>query len=129
MQLTASKYLSDKKTIITSPFALPTLFLLPRVTSPPTYLFSLNPRFSSDSSKSTPSPVYTSVCLCVLSRSAMSDSVRPFGLEPTRFLCPWDSPGKNTGWVTMLSSRISSQSRDRTCVFYVSHIGRQVRYH
>ena len=27
----------------------------------------------------------------------MSDSVRPYGLERTRLLCPWDSPGKNTG--------------------------------
>ena len=27
----------------------------------------------------------------------MSDSVQPHGLWPTRFLCPWDSPGKNTG--------------------------------
>ena len=27
----------------------------------------------------------------------MSDSVRTQGLQPTRFLCPWDSPGKNTG--------------------------------
>ena len=27
----------------------------------------------------------------------MSDSVRPHGLQPTRLLCPWDSPGKNTG--------------------------------
>ena len=26
----------------------------------------------------------------------MSDSLRPYGLWPTRFLCPWDSPGKNT---------------------------------
>ena len=26
----------------------------------------------------------------------MSDSLQPFGLEPTRLLCPWDSPGKNT---------------------------------
>ena len=23
--------------------------------------------------------------------------LRPHGLQPTRFLCPWDSPGKNTG--------------------------------
>ena len=23
--------------------------------------------------------------------------VRPRGLQPTRLLCPWDSPGKNTG--------------------------------
>ena len=29
--------------------------------------------------------------------SVKSDSVRPHGLQPTRLLCPWDSPGKNTG--------------------------------
>ena len=28
---------------------------------------------------------------------SLSDSVRPHGLQPTRFLRPWDSPGKNTG--------------------------------
>ena len=27
----------------------------------------------------------------------MSDSVRPHRQQPTRFPCPWDSPGKNTG--------------------------------
>ena len=27
----------------------------------------------------------------------MSDSVRPHRRQPTRFLCPWDSLGKNTG--------------------------------
>ena len=27
----------------------------------------------------------------------MSDSLRPHGLYPARLLCPWDSPGKNTG--------------------------------
>ena len=31
------------------------------------------------------------------SRSVLSDSLRPPGLQPTRLLCPWDSPGKNTG--------------------------------
>ena len=34
-------------------------------------------------------------CVCVLSRSVMSDSFRPHGL--TRLLSPWNSPGKNTG--------------------------------
>ena len=30
--------------------------------------------------------------------SGMSDCVQPYGLLlPTRLLCPWDSPGKNTG--------------------------------
>ena len=31
------------------------------------------------------------------SRSVMSDSVQPHGLQPTRLLHPWDSPGKSTG--------------------------------
>ena len=26
----------------------------------------------------------------------MSDSVQPHRQQPTRLLCPWDSPGKNT---------------------------------
>ena len=30
------------------------------------------------------------------SRSVVSDSVRPQGLQPTRLLCPWDFPGKST---------------------------------
>ena len=29
--------------------------------------------------------------------SALSDSSRPHGLQPTRLLCPWDFPGKSTG--------------------------------
>ena len=29
--------------------------------------------------------------------SVMSDSLWPYGLQPTRLLCPWASPGKNTG--------------------------------
>ena len=27
----------------------------------------------------------------------MSDFLRPYGLKLTKLLCPWDSPGKNTG--------------------------------
>ena len=34
--------------------------------------------------------------VCV-SHSIMSDAVQPHGLQPTRLLCPWHSPGKNTG--------------------------------
>ena len=29
--------------------------------------------------------------------SVVSDSVWPHRWQPTRLLCPWDSPGKNTG--------------------------------
>ena len=31
------------------------------------------------------------------SHSVMSDSLQPHGLWPARLLCPWNSPGKNTG--------------------------------
>ena len=26
----------------------------------------------------------------------MSDSLSPYGLQPTRLLCPWNSPGQST---------------------------------
>ena len=32
-----------------------------------------------------------------VSHSVMSDSLQPHRLVPTRLLCPWDSPGNNTG--------------------------------
>ena len=35
--------------------------------------------------------------LLLLSRSVVSEPLRPHGLQPTRLLCPWDSPGKSTG--------------------------------
>ena len=34
---------------------------------------------------------------CMLSHLVAFDSVQPHGLWPTRLLCPWASPGKNTG--------------------------------
>ena len=34
--------------------------------------------------------------LVVVIWSVVSDSFRPHELQPTRFLCPWDFPGKNT---------------------------------
>ena len=37
--------------------------------------------------------------MLMLSHTVMSDSLQPHGLQPAtdRLLCPWDSPGKNTG--------------------------------
>ena len=32
----------------------------------------------------------------VRARSVVSDSLQPYGLQPTRLLCPWDFQGKNT---------------------------------
>ena len=43
-----------------------------------------------------PSPVHKSE-KWKWSHSAMSDSSRPHGLQPTRLLRPWDFPGKSTG--------------------------------
>ena len=37
------------------------------------------------------------MCVRVHGHSLASDSLWPHGLQPTRLLCPWNSPGKNTG--------------------------------
>ena len=41
-------------------------------------------------------PSYCCCCCCCIS-SVVSDSVWPNRRQPIRLLCPWDSPGKNTG--------------------------------
>ena len=46
----------------------------------------------------------------------MSESLQPCGLSPARLLCPWDSPGKNTGVGCHAPSRGSSWPRDPTQV-------------
>ena len=35
--------------------------------------------------------------LCASWEAELSDSLQPHELWPARLLCPWDSPGKNTG--------------------------------
>ena len=46
-------------------------------------------------------PMYPKVCKyvrkCMLSRSVVSGSLQPHGLQPASLPCPWDFPGKNTG--------------------------------
>ena len=41
-------------------------------------------------------PPFLPIYVCQVA-SVMSDSLQIHGPEPTRLLCPWDSPGKNTG--------------------------------
>ena len=53
------------------------------------------------------------------SYSALSDSLQPHGLQPARLLCPWNSPGKNTGVDCHFLLQGSSQPRDW---IWVSHI-------
>ena len=43
-----------------------------------------------------------SCCCCCEVASVVSDSVQPHRRQPTRLLCPWDSPGKNLEWVAIL---------------------------
>ena len=66
---------------------------------------------------------YTSLGCSVLSCSVMSNSCRPHGLQPTMFLCPRQEyctlHARILEWVAILSSRESSQPRDR---IQVSHI-------
>ena len=49
-------------------------------------------------------------------------------MEPTRLLCLWSSPGKNTGGGCHSSSSRSFQPRDQTLVTWVSCIDRQILY-
>ena len=37
------------------------------------------------------------VCMCVCAQLCLSGSLWPHGLQPTKCLCPWNSPGQNTG--------------------------------
>ena len=62
--------------------------------SRPLHLLPLHLR-SSSLTFSRPShrcPLSSEGCVCMLSCSVVSDSLRPHRLEPTRLLCPWDFP-------------------------------------
>ena len=37
------------------------------------------------------------VCVCTCVHLVMSNSLQPHGPKPSRFFCPWNFPGKNTG--------------------------------
>ena len=60
-----------------------------------------------------------SVCACVLSYSLVSDSLRPCGFWPARLLCPWNSPGKNTGLGS--HSRIFPTQGSNRCLLHLLH--------
>ena len=74
---------------------------------------------------------YHGLCMCVLSRSVVSDSLDflwPCGLWPIRFLVHGILQARILEWVAISCSRGSSSSRDQTCDSGVSCIGRQVLY-
>ena len=64
------------------------------------------------------------------SRSVESDSLWPRGLEPARLLCPWTSPGKNTGVGShsLLQGIFSAQGWNLGlphCWWILHHLGHQ----
>ena len=52
----------------------------------------------------------------------MSSSLWPHGLQPTKLLCPWNSPGNNTGVGSHSLLQGSSQPRDQTQVSCIAGI-------
>ena len=62
------------------------------------------------------------VCVCVCVYVCISNSLQPYGLQPTRLLCPWASPGKNTGVVYhALLQDIFLNQGSNPCLLYLRH--------
>ena len=62
------------------------------------------------------------IYVCAVLCSAVSDSLWPHGLQPTRLLCPWDSPGKNPGVGCHFLFWGSSWPRDQTRISQDSYL-------
>ena len=68
-----------------------------------------------------------SCAYCVLSRvSSVWLFATLWTIKPTGFLCPWDSPGKNTGVDQHALLQEIFRPWDRTCLSHVSCTGRRV---
>ena len=59
-------------------------------------------------------PANMCVYICLVA-SVVSDSLRPYGPWPARLLCPWNSPGMNTGvdWHALLQRIFPSQGLNK----------------
>ena len=70
--------------------------------------------------------IFMSVCYVA---SVVSDSLQPYGLQPSRLLCPWDSLGNNTGvgCHALLQGLFPTQGSN-PCLLGVLH-WQQVLYH
>ena len=69
---------------------------------------------------------FTSLSCAVLSRSVVSNTLWPCGLQPTWLLCPGISQARMLEWVVIPSSREYSRPRDQTQCY---HTGRQILDH
>ena len=64
----------------------------------------------------------------MLSCSVVSDSLQSHGLKFTRFLCPWDSPGTNTGvGCPALLQGIFPTQGSNPCLLHLPHLSREER--
>ena len=77
----------------------------------------------SKKAKQRPQCLFFNLCaVLVLITSVVSGSLRSYGPESARLLCPWNSPGKNTGVGSLSLLQGSSWPRDQS---WVSHfVGR-----
>ena len=66
--------------------------------------------------------------VCMLSHFVLSNSSQPWWTLVHQAPLSMDSPGKTMEWIAISSFRGSSCPRDRTCVSYVSCIGRQIHH-
>ena len=59
--------------------------------------------------------------VCMRAQSCLT--LQPFGLQHTRLLCPWDSPGKNTGGLPFPSPKggIFLTQRSNPCLLHLLH--------
>jgi len=62
------------------------------------------------------------------SRSVVSDSLQPHGLQPTRLLHPWDFPGKSTGvgchcllWMQCLKVLKNNENKWTSCCCHLGN--------
>ena len=75
--------------------------------------------------------MYLCVFVCVISWSVMSNSLKPHGLQHTRFLCPQDFSGMNTevGSQSLLQGIFPTQGSNqgllhcRKILYHLSHQG------
>ena len=75
------------------------------------------------------------VCVCIythryvksqsVSCSVVYEYLRPYGLEPSRLLCPWDSPGKNTSPGDLSDPGIEPGSSTLQADFFFYHLIQQ----
>ena len=72
--------------------------------------------------------------LVVLVTESYPTPLRPHGLEPVMFFCPWDSPGKSTGVGSLLQGIFPTQGSNQSLLHWQADslppepLGNSIRY-